>query len=275
MLRGHRAVNARVEHVANLAEVTEKLQGPPAILLSASVPYKRTPPKDATATQRKRLAALNRPYLESSQPARIRAAVIALTRSILMRGMRLVFGAHPAISPMVLSAGRDVQPESHGAEAKPESAGTEPRILIFQSQYFERELPDSTLDLASWDAGLLVFTPVVRVRGKPREYWRSPSLNLMRELMVSVPGLCAAIFVGGMEGVAQEAALFRERHPEKPMYPIASTGSAAQDLWQLDPIRYSSVFDHSSVQQDNPSYSVVAAQILADLHLEGPSDGQR
>jgi len=111
--------------------------------------------------------------------------------------------------------------------------------------------------------------------GARREAWRKPSLDLMRELMVSTPNLRAALFIGGMDGVAAEARLFRERNPGKPIIPLASTGSAAAELfedaeqWEVAP-KAESRFAHL---QYNPSYSLVAEQILGELGIENPPRG--
>lgn len=241
--------------VATPIAVQQKLRGGPAIFLSASVPYRRNPPADLGTVEREAFLKLNERYLGGARPAHIRSAVVALTRAMLMRGMRLVFGAHPAISPMVLGAARD-------ADAPPKS------ILIFQSEYFRRRIPQETLDLAAWEAGVLVLTPEVAKAHASESTRRAASLKRMRELMVAVPGLRAAIFVGGMEGVAEEAELFRRKNPELPLYALASTGSAARELWDQSESRYSGTLRESSVL-DNPSFTIVAHEIMNDLRIEG------
>lgn len=243
-------MSARVEHVSNERDVARKLGGGPAIFLSASVPKERTFPASLQGPERFARQRENEEYLHTAKPVQIRSAVTAITRLLMTRGLRLVFGAHPAISPMVLSAARDVIVNSR------EASGT-PRILIFQSEYFKPELPDSTLDLASWEAGLLVFTPVVPDESGTKEGALEPSLRRMRQLMVSVPDLRAAIFIGGMDGVEKEARLFAERNPGSPMYALGSTGSAALKLMQGE-------FAGPALS-DTPSYSVIAAEILDDL----------
>jgi hypothetical protein len=252
-------MSVRKVYIQNPADLERQLQGPPAVFLSASIPYERPVPKGMKPDERRRFVETNKRYVDAARPVQVRSAVVALTRSLLMRGKRLVFGAHPAISPIVLSVAHDLQPE-----------GTEPRIIIFQSQYFESELPASTLHLASWEAGLLVFTPVVQVKGKARDAWRGPSLALMRKLMVSVPNLQGAIFVGGMEGVMAEADAFRAANPGKPIIPLASTGSAATELWEKDSVHFAAApgkAARAAIEplQHNLSYSLVAEQILGQL----------
>ena len=73
----------------------------------------------------------------------------------------------------------------------------------------------------------------------------------MREAMIRSQDFAAAIFIGGMEGVEEEYRMFRRIHPDKPVYPIASTGAAALALYRqhmpeknelLDDLRYLSLF---------------------------------
>ena len=49
----------------------------------------------------------------------------------------------------------------------------------------------------------------------------------LRKEMIGAFKYDAGIFVGGMDGVEKEYALFREAHPNVPTYPIASTGAAS------------------------------------------------
>ena len=56
------------------------------------------------------------------------------------------------------------------------------------------------------------------------------SLAKMRAAMIGARDFDAAVFVGGMEGVEIEYDIFRRLHPNKPAYPVASTGAAARIL---------------------------------------------
>ena len=51
-------------------------------------------------------------------------------------------------------------------------------------------------------------------------------------LMLKTPGLCGAVFIGGMDGTEEEADLFEVTHGNLPRYAIASTGSAALFLFE-------------------------------------------
>ncbi len=236
-----------------------------AVLLSASVPYIREATSEMTPEERDQAREFSTRYTQSAQPQRIRLAVMELTKAALMRHAQLIFGAHPAISPMVLEAARNVGAESDS-------------ILIFQSDFFEDRIPGSTLELADWTAGRLFFTPQ---RWAERQYQaRNLSLTEMRTLMVSPPNLRGAIFVGGMEGVAEEARLFESAHPILPRYAIASTGSAALDLFnQGSQPNARNAFAGSLTEPDilmtSASYSLLARKILDDMKVFVPTGRRR
>jgi hypothetical protein len=156
-------------------------------LLSASIPDPRREPQ----------------YYETADLTAIREAVTAVSSVVLKRG-ELVFGGHPAISPLVLLVAN--------------ALGATERVQIFQSDYFRKEIPPESAAFRR-----LVWTP--RVEGD-----RDANLLEMRKSMIGTGGFAAAFFIGGMDGVEKEFALFRERWPKVPLFPIASTGAAALRL---------------------------------------------
>jgi len=237
-------------HTRPAREIAADGRPQPTLLLSASVPYRRKAAASLTAGELQAFEDLNESYLRDAHPARIRSAVIELTRAALGAGLRLVFGAHPAISPMVLVAARDA-----GA-----AAGS---VLIYQSRYFEHLIPQSTYELADWRSGWLVKTDIVD--GPTDIDRRNVSLTLMREAMVTVPGLCGAVFIGGMDGLEEEAGLLDMLRPEVPKYALASTSSAARILWEQYPKQFGGTLAKPEVLVDSLSYSVVARLILEDL----------
>lgn len=218
-----------------------------SILLSASVPYKREPTD------------IFEDYVRRSHPDRIREAIDNLCRFSFSRDVNLVFGAHPAISPLVLSAAR-----RFGREARR-------RVVIFQSLYFFDKAPKPTLDLADQQYGTLLWTAACPPDAPNRE----ASLTWMREVMVRSPKLIGAVFIGGMDGVEEEAALFQEWNPVKPMFAIASTGAAAADLLaRKAKFRAKgllcSFFEKnadSTTLEYNLSYPIVMQRIFADLKV--------
>jgi hypothetical protein len=160
------------------------------VFLSASVPDPKRNPK----------------YYERADVTAIREAVVALARTVLPQS-DLVFGGHPAISPLVARVARDLDLFE--------------RVVIYQSEEFREVIPRDSLAFER-----LVWT-------KKRDN-RNASLDLMRDRMLSEHTFRAGIFIGGMEGVEDEWKLFRERHSNAPAFPIASTGGAAAILFERE-----------------------------------------
>ena len=154
-----------------------------AIFLSASVPYRE-------------------PFVNYFDAIAIREAVLALV-SLCVRERELVFGGHPAISPLVEHAAR--------------SLGALERVHIFQSNFFKNHVP-------------------AVARAFPNLHWTrrgkdaTTSLTTMRKQMIGFRDYGAAVFIGGMEGLFEEMEVFKNVHPDVPVIPIASTGGAARDL---------------------------------------------
>jgi SLOG cluster3 family len=168
-------------------------QTPSKIFLSASVPL---PSRSAA-------------YFATADVIAIRDAVRALVMVIIERGARLIFGGHPAITPMirlqVLQSGRPVGDS----------------FVMYQSRFFDRSFPDDNQ----------FFERVVLVDTVRQD--REASLEAMRKVMLD-QRFQTGIFIGGMEGVEEEYAMFREMHPRTPAFPIASTGAAAGRLYAAD-----------------------------------------
>jgi len=160
-----------------------------SILLSASVPL---PERDAK-------------YFETADVIAIRDSIRSLITAI-MPAAKIVFGGHPAITPMVRIVLRNmgVSPREH--------------ITLYQSRFFEAQFPEEN---ESFEAVMLIDAAESL----------EASLLKMRTAMIRGHDFNAAIFIGGMEGVEQEYRLFREIHPKIPAYPIASTGAAAKLLF--------------------------------------------
>lgn len=142
-------------------------------------------------------------YIETADFTAIRESVAALAGVVFKRG-RLVFGGHPAISPLILVVAR--------------SLNAEMRVRVYQSEYFRDRIPPESRAFPD-----LVWTPDVR-------HDLALSLRLMRDRMIADGPFEAAFFIGGMEGVQQEFELFRARWPTTPIFPVASTGAAASIL---------------------------------------------
>ena len=165
----------------------------PRLFLSASVPI---PSRD-------------RLYFETADVIAIRDAIRALTMVVVEEKALLVFGGHPAITPMIR-----LQIAQTGVPVGD-------HVVMFQSRYFERVFPE---DNSAFERVELIDAVVGD---------REASLLNMRKAMLAGP-FAAALFIGGMEGVEREFEMFRHLHPRVPAFPIASTGAAAAKLFNSD-----------------------------------------
>ena len=161
------------------------------VFLSASVP----------------LPSRNPVYFDTADVIAIRDAVRALTMVVVEQQVQLVFGGHPAITPMIrLQIAQTGTPVGE-------------RVVMFQSRYFKREFPE---DNAAFEQGELVDAV---------QNDRPASLQRMRQAMLAKPFI-VGLFIGGMEGVEEEYAMFLKLQPGVPAFPIASTGAAAAKLFE-------------------------------------------
>ncbi len=141
-------------------------------------------------------------YMHRFDPLAIREAIIALAATTL-RDRPLVFGGHPAISPLVEHAAR--------------SLGALEHVHIYQSRYYENRIPE-------------VARKFENLHWTERGADEPESLKLMRREMIRSWKFCGAVFVGGMDGIFEESTLFREFHEDKPQIVLGSTGGAAKML---------------------------------------------
>jgi hypothetical protein len=162
-----------------------------AIFLSASVPDPNRSPK----------------YFSTADPLAIGAAVSGLVYVTLGRRL-LVWGGHPAITPMIWAAASDIGVD-YGAW-----------VHLYQSLLFKDDFPAENAR----------FQNVSYVDAVSND--RSASLAKMRRRMLNDYQYQAGIFIGEMEGIEDEFALFRQVHPTASILPIASTGGAALLIYQ-------------------------------------------
>jgi hypothetical protein len=148
-------------------------------------------------------------YFNTADVIAIRDSVRALTMVVIQENIQLVFGGHPAISPMIR-----LQISQTGAPVGE-------RVIMYQSRYFERVFPDDNA----------AFEHVEMIDAIPGD--QKASLLSMRAAMLGQV-FRLGIFLGGMEGVEEEYAMFRQLHPNVPAYPVASTGAAAGRIFAAD-----------------------------------------
>jgi len=181
-----------------------------SIFLSASIPLPHRDPK----------------YLETVDVVAIRDSIRALVSVVVPDG-QIVFGGHPAITPLIRLLVREM------------ALNVREHVILYQSLFFKPQFPREVSE----------FEEVRLIEAEAND--RDASLAKMRQTMISAHTFDAGIFIGGMEGVEIEYDIFRELHPGKPAYPIASTGAAARILFEtyipdrrelMDDLRYLSLF---------------------------------
>lgn len=160
-----------------------------AIFLSASVPDPKRAPQ----------------YAKTADVVAITAAVGALVYVTLGR-RRLVWGGHPAITPMIW-----VVAESIGVDYGQ-------WVKLYQSRFFKDEFPEDNERFRN-----VVYTEIV-------DGDREKSLQHMRERMFKEQSFAAATYIGGMGGIVDEFDLFSMLQPKAKAIPVISTGGATCDL---------------------------------------------
>ena len=146
-------------------------------------------------------------YFQTAEPFLIQLAVRELVTLAIGR-RRIVWGGHPAITPMVWAVCEDLGITYARA------------AVLYQSRFFEELFPEENKRF-----GNVQF--IDAVKGD-----REASLLAMRQAMLSRSDLTAAIFIGGMEGIFAEYALFQELHPSAQVLAVPSPGGAARELAQ-------------------------------------------
>ena len=144
-------------------------------------------------------------YFESADPFLIQMAVREFLTLALGR-RRIVWGGHPAITPMVWAVCEDLGVPYSNA------------VVLYQSRFFEEIFPEENAHFAN-----VTFVD-------PVDNDREASLLAMRRAMLSRDDLTAAVFIGGMEGVLAEHQLFTELHPSARVLAVPSPGGAAREL---------------------------------------------
>jgi hypothetical protein len=144
-------------------------------------------------------------YFETANPFLIQIAVREFVTTALGRRL-IVWGGHPAITPMVWAVCEDLGVEFAKS------------VVLYQSTFFKDTFPEENKR----------FGNVVYVDAMPGD--REASLFRMREAMLSRKDLESAVFVGGMEGILAEYDLFAKFHPKGKVLTVPAAGGAARQL---------------------------------------------
>ena len=215
-----------------------------------------------------------RPFDEDVQKYNIREAVVALVGVCNEMKLDLVFGGHPAITPLVHHAARSLELVT----GQSETTGDDWKVTIYQSLYFYDYFPPEVKEFQYRSNCKFESVPAVEFKGKgePNEFdkqrLRQLSIREMREAMIGRFRLPfkAGVFIGGMEGILDEFKRFGRLCPKAPRFPLTSTGGATRMGWSeiFDP----EFLDVSPTDHPRPPLAPLLQQIKDDIVL---TDTQR
>ncbi|HAU86092.1 MAG TPA: hypothetical protein DCW90_11530 [Lachnospiraceae bacterium] len=134
----------------------------------------------------------------------IREAVMAFTKVCMEYHIPICFGGHPAISPLVYDIAKD-----YGNDFSK-------NVLIYQSEKFRGKTPK---EVSYYD----------RLKWTPEAIDIPLSVSAMRDEMFKNSFSCG-VFIGGMDGIIDEAKRFRVANPKSDMIVVPNTGGASKVL---------------------------------------------
>lgn len=194
-----------------------------AIFLSASIPVKERDER----------------YLKTADVVAIRDSIIELVKICIANKIRIVWGGHPAITPLVYKA------VELFFSNQPKMETIQEYIHLYQSRFFEKYFPEDNNKFNN-----VYLTDALDSIGD--------SLELMRMTMLKSETFSAGVFIGGMEGVEIEYKMFKDLHPDSPTIPVASTGAAAKLIYESD------IDAYDSDLEDNYAYNSLFIKELLD-----------
>ncbi|RYE55337.1 MAG: hypothetical protein EOP48_10450, partial [Sphingobacteriales bacterium] len=116
---------------------------------------------------------------------------------------KIIWGGHPSITPLIYYVMEKL------------GLNIQQHVKLYQSLWFEDLFPEDNNKFEN-----IVFTDKLQDI--------QSSIKLMRVRMLSENVFSAAVFIGGMDGIEDEYKMFKERHPNAFLLPIASTGAATK-----------------------------------------------
>ena len=171
-------------------------------------------------------------------PLRIEEAVVSIARAIFLESGTLVFGAHPSISPLLARVVDHYYLPAPAEELHRNSdheganfPWKNPSLVIYQSRVWEDYWAEPTERLTQHPLVKVKWTEAERgesVNPEIRNLPQAPrSMERMRKAMIEQTSPTAMVAIGGMKGVLDEAELFAELRPGKPIFALVTTGGAA------------------------------------------------
>ncbi len=179
----------------------------------------------------------NAHFFDTADPDEITHALVATCRAVLSAGGRLVFGGHPSVTPLVMMVAEEYLPADTDERLQLQHEGRA-AVIAYQSESFKAALPEATRNLESWGLGELRWVkptgeePRFTTEGTLIHGSADVALQRMREQMLAETEAIAAVFIGGMEGISEEATIFRRVCKGRPLYFLGAPGGAARDLAQ-------------------------------------------
>lgn len=152
-------------------------------------------------------------YFDTADVIAVRDSVIALT-SVVLPEHHLIWGGHPSITPIIYYVMEKL------------NLNIQEHVTLYQSKFFEKHFPEDNNRFKN-----VILTDNLGDKDK--------SLYHMRTRMFGETSFDAAVFIGGMEGVEDECAIFKDFHPNALLFPIASTGAAARIIYDKSVQNYS------------------------------------
>ena len=167
-------------------------------------------------------------FYDTADIVSIRDAVRALATVVIPKA-HLIWGGHPSITPLIrfVMDRMNIDLKKH--------------ITLYQSLFFEEYFPPDNF----------AFENIVLAEKRNN---RDESLELMRRKLINENDFKVGIFIGGMEGINDEYLMFKEKHPNALVLPIASTGAAAKIIFENQPqifdIRLNSDYAYMALFRD-------------------------
>ena len=146
------------------------------------------------------------PHFEGEGDVAAIAAAVGALLFVTLGRRRLIWGGHPAITPMVWAF----------AEAMNVDYGD--WVTLYQSAIFKDMFPKETAKFKN-----VVLTDAI---GEDRQ----ASGAEMRRRMIGENRFEAAVFIGGMRGIFDEHRMVAEQSPNAKILPVMTTGGAAEKL---------------------------------------------
>jgi SLOG cluster3 family/TIR domain len=182
-------------------------------------------------------------FFETADPDEITHAIVATCRAVFAAGGQLVVESNPSVTPLVIM----IAEEYLRVRLRDES----PSVIVYQSEFSRWTMLDQ--HRVEWADFLAV-------------YQSDEALHSMRATMFRDQSPVAGIFIGGMEDIYDEAALFRELCCGRALYFVGAPGGATQELAENEPLEFTAASGLSTRELSlNCYYPALLQRIVLDI----------